>query len=610
MKRQSVILSFIVLVALFLPTLASSAGLVPCTNDCNLCFLMIGFSNIFKWLMGSMLTIVALAGITMAGVLYIISGPFPKILELAKKSLEGAFKGFILAMTCWILINSVMVLIGYKHPYGGNWWEFECSTAGTNNNGGKCDPQKKILQSVRIQCAEQKEAVADDGAGFYVALDTLSEDGSGKTKQLKATGKYSCDGTVSEEDITQQAEWKASDETQIKVAKGLVQAVTTSLGSSSESVPYVEAKFQDKNSNQAKVYINACPNTTASIEKKDRLSLQFDNFLIPKAHAEPNEGYEGGDMYNYEEDEGIILENGNSDKENNQPGMMSTIKNACVQCGIISGCQLLKGNPGADFVFIIMRNNEFLISGKTPCDPNTVWKANWNDDKERSEFQTLAKKLAEGFEVMPKFTQGKLAIYMSDRIGWKGFGCPTGKKFTSYGYIHAGTAKGGHAWAANQLSVYNGASDWSDAEYCSGGETAIANSLAHEQGGHILGLLDDEYVDPTKNPNDFMAWPHYNCTQMAPNTLNIPPKCLNSWNGIGSKGNSCFQGCMYTTNGLYRSIENGIMNDHRAATEFGVVDSKIIDLRVGNWPNGAEMPPNNFKETFKPILYTSPSGGL
>ncbi len=205
-----------------------AAGLVPCTNDCNLCYLLIGISNIFQWLMGSLLTVAFLLGITIAGLSYMVSGAFPKALTFAKSAFTNSLKGFLLALCAWIILNGIMNIVGYKNPQGGTWYQHVCSDGGAqvansnNNNKTACDAKNKKLESVVIQCAEQKETLADNGSGFFVALDTLSEDGKGKTKQLKAIGKYSCDGTTSEEDITTQAEWKASDETQIKVAKGLV----------------------------------------------------------------------------------------------------------------------------------------------------------------------------------------------------------------------------------------------------------------------------------------------------------------------------------------------------------------------------------------------------
>ena len=43
--------------------------------------------------------------------------------------------------------------------------------------------------------------------------------------------------------------------------------------------------------------------------------------------------------------------------------------------------------------------------------------------------------------------------------------------------------------------------------------------------------------------------------------------------------------------------------------QFGPVNAKIIDLRAGVWPLGAEKPPFDFKEAFDPILYVNPAGG-
>jgi len=106
-----------------------AAGLVPCTNDCNLCYLLVGISNIFQWLMGALLVIAVLLGITVAGLAFMISGAFPSILAFAKNTLTTTLKGLILALIAWLIINGIMNIVGYKHPYGGHWWEFNCSTS-------------------------------------------------------------------------------------------------------------------------------------------------------------------------------------------------------------------------------------------------------------------------------------------------------------------------------------------------------------------------------------------------------------------------------------------------------------------------------------------------
>lgn len=130
-KKKPIFLSNIVLLVGFAlyafshPTCAT--GLVPCTNDCNLCYLIVGISNIVQWLMGSLLTVAFLLGITIAGLTYMVSGAFPKTLNFAKTAFANSFKGFVLALIAWLIINGVMNIVGYKHPTGGKWYQFQCS---------------------------------------------------------------------------------------------------------------------------------------------------------------------------------------------------------------------------------------------------------------------------------------------------------------------------------------------------------------------------------------------------------------------------------------------------------------------------------------------------
>jgi hypothetical protein len=104
-----------------------AAGIVPCTNDCNLCYLIVGISNIVQWLMGALLTAAFLLGITIAGLSYMVSGAFPKALEFAKTAFTNSLKGFVFALIAWIIINGIMNIVGYKHPLGGKWYQFDCS---------------------------------------------------------------------------------------------------------------------------------------------------------------------------------------------------------------------------------------------------------------------------------------------------------------------------------------------------------------------------------------------------------------------------------------------------------------------------------------------------
>jgi hypothetical protein len=538
-----------------------AGGLVPCKNDCNFCYLLIGFSNIFQYLMGSLLLITVILGLTIGGLTYLISGVFPKILNFAKTAITNTAKGAILSLIAWLIINSIMNIIGYKNPLGGHWWEHVCSTQTTGNvtanstNTAKqttCDPKNKKLESIIIQCAEQKETLADNGSGFYVALDTLSEDEKGKTKQLKAIGKYSCDGTTSEEDITQQAEWKASDETQIKVAKGLVAAVTTSLESSSESPPYVEAKYQEKSSNQAKVYINSCPNTkTADIGAKNMFSFLKNNTLIQEARAQSSD-----------------------------PAHDSL----CASCGQAETCHYVAGNKDKKppFVIILMRRNDSPIVdgiGESPCkrEINT-----WTDDSEnRDQFgKAVNHYVAPQMEYIPEASKGKIALYYSDLIGSSDSSCPSGEKFTSYGYVYSGKGdpETDSAFSQNKTDAY----------YCSGTFSSGAAVFAHEHIGHIIGKLDDEYESSAKK-NEYTKHKCFtNCTFnvfLDAKNPSTKPYCRKWTENYGAE---CINGCYFNYSGiLYRSVEDGIMNDG-ASTKWGPVDEELINDHVQNWPDGGK----------------------
>jgi hypothetical protein len=534
-----------------------AGGIVPCKDNCNLCFLLVGISNIFAWGMGALLTTTFLLLVLIAGMTFIVAGAFPGILNFAKQTLTLALKGLVLALCSWLIINSIMNIVGWK---GASWWEHECvysnsdsgSGAGGNSSGGsntgsgdssgsssQCDPENKKLDSVIIQCAEQAETLAEGGSGFYVALDTLSEEnkeGKGKTQQLKAIAKYSCDGTASEEDITAQAEWKASDETQVKVSKGLVAAVAKNM--TSESPPYVEAKFQDKNSNQAKVYINACPTTTAAdAGTGNRLSFSENGLgTIPKANAQAGEPLADA---------------------------------VCESCGQMeTTCHYVVGNrDSAKYIFVLMRSNDWFWKDKTEnaCETKVErWQK--ENDADLKQFKDKVKEFAQGYKYLND-TDGDFAIYESTQIGSWDYTCPPGEKYYGYGYVYKGTG--------DRAAAYSGGY----ATYCMD-EKYPAKTFAHEQPGHSFASLDDEYTDSKQNPNNFSSKLHLNCTEDV--------LCM-KW--IGKK-DSCERGCFYTELALkssdnkvtsfYRSSENSIMNHHYNASGFDTLNSWIIKYKADN----------------------------
>jgi len=435
------------------PFCAHALELVPCKDNCNLCDIISGMKRIFDYL-GIIIVAVVTVFIIIAGILYMFSSGSKNLMELAKKTFITVLAGFLLYHFSWLVVDAILKATGYNKVT--NWWQFDCqgsadiasnesqtaSEDGEKKAETKCDQKDRKLDSIKIQCDEKDFKLEGDGTGFYIVLDTLSEDDKGKTKQLKAVAKYTCqksDGSTetSEENITAQAEWKASDETQIKVAKGLVQAVTTSLGSSSESPPYVEAKYQEKNSNQAKVYINSCPNTeTAGAETKDKFSFLGNSLNIPKVNAQV-------------------------------PGKPTFNTEGCTSCGENNTCHFSGGNPSAEFIFILVRSNDTNVRNKL-C---PFSQSDWEEDGSHIIEPPVAAQIAENEseQNLPYF-DSKFAIYWSSKIldvNEKDENCPEAK-YSSYGYIFSGTGKKARA-------IINGS-----AQYC---EDALIqpNVFSHEQ---------------------------------------------------------------------------------------------------------------------------------
>ena len=252
--------------------------------------------------------------------------------------------------------------------------------------------------------------------------------------------------------------------------------MTTTLGSSSESPPYVEAKYQEKNSNQAKVYINSCPNTeTADAETENNFSFSENSLKIPKVNAQTN----------------------TSDNAN------------CKSCGQNSTCHFVYGNENAKYKFILIRGKGGCSGTDNPCEQKSNW--GQNDQKSFESFKKAVETMAKDIDYAPDGAKS-FAVYRSDLVADKDPSCPPLKKFDSYGYICQGS--GGSAYAR-----FRG-----NAAYCLDWIKPGYPVLAHEQIGHAFAQLDDEYENCNMNPNRHPS-PHYNCTD---------PKNL-ARSGLGAK---------------------------------------------------------------------------
>lgn len=126
----------VVSVVLGLAGSAQAAGIVPCGTDstmCTLCDLFVGIHNIINWGFGVMV-FVALAGITVAGVLYIVSAGDEGLKTTSKNLMKNVLIGFSLVLLAWVIVNTTLWLIGASDISGklnvdsNSWWDFKCNS--------------------------------------------------------------------------------------------------------------------------------------------------------------------------------------------------------------------------------------------------------------------------------------------------------------------------------------------------------------------------------------------------------------------------------------------------------------------------------------------------
>lgn len=143
MQRKKSILLSIMLVGvtgfLFFAKTAQAAGLIPCGGEkdpCTLCHLIVGFHGIVKYGM-SLIIIVAITAITIAGVMYVISAGDEEMMKKAKGFIKASLMGFAFVFLGWLIVSITMFLFSARPnlgviPDGSAWNKFKCSTVSSS----------------------------------------------------------------------------------------------------------------------------------------------------------------------------------------------------------------------------------------------------------------------------------------------------------------------------------------------------------------------------------------------------------------------------------------------------------------------------------------------
>lgn len=98
------------------PTALRAQGLVPCENDCDYNDLIDLVSNVVNF-MFSIVGLIATIVLVVVGISFMMNGNNPGARAKAKKMLGRFFLGLILIMCAWLIIATVLRLLGVDDAY-------------------------------------------------------------------------------------------------------------------------------------------------------------------------------------------------------------------------------------------------------------------------------------------------------------------------------------------------------------------------------------------------------------------------------------------------------------------------------------------------------------
>ena len=193
-------------------------ALVPCgiglgKADCTLCHLVIGFKNIYDYLLYVVLFPATVLVIVIAGIMYMVSSGNKGLIEKAKTAFTYALAALVLALTAWLLINATLHALGYKNV--GNWWTYTCDTtqskdAGTLGPGGSTLPGSGSQSGAGGVLGN---TIYEYGQKYYDSNGVLHTDCSGYAEERRIAAGL---GDPGRDTATQMANATAFDQGQLR----------------------------------------------------------------------------------------------------------------------------------------------------------------------------------------------------------------------------------------------------------------------------------------------------------------------------------------------------------------------------------------------------------
>lgn len=152
-------LFFALAIAILLPVVVDAAtgnavgGLVPCgastgdqATECQACHLVQLAQNIIMFLIGLSIP-VAIALFSWAGILYFTSGAGgSENITKAKGIFRSALVGFVLAISAWLIVNTILyTILNNDYKQNSSWFRIDCTERVVSNPGGIQDALNNTL---------------------------------------------------------------------------------------------------------------------------------------------------------------------------------------------------------------------------------------------------------------------------------------------------------------------------------------------------------------------------------------------------------------------------------------------------------------------------------
>lgn len=112
--------SLLILLAIFVPSFAFAASLVPCngtTTPCNFAAVITLIKNVVNFLLFGLAVPLAAISFAIAGVMILTAGGNTGQVEKAKEIFWNVLWGLIIALSAWLIVKAILVGLGVSTSF-------------------------------------------------------------------------------------------------------------------------------------------------------------------------------------------------------------------------------------------------------------------------------------------------------------------------------------------------------------------------------------------------------------------------------------------------------------------------------------------------------------